>query len=146
MRGCIGHQGSVRRLAGDVRGIGDGRWTGSLTTLGSNPGSLHSHWFPLGSNLPHHCQTRAPVQGPITPSGFPWGAAYLIKARQVREMSSAGYNIHLGLHLVTVCTFVFTGFPLIREIREKFDSLFQSGKSGKRGVSGTIREKVCQTG
>ena len=39
-----------------------------------------------------------------------------------------------------------TGFPLIREIREKFDNFFQSGESGKNGFSGTIREKVCQSG
>ena len=47
----------------------------------------------------------APVQGPSTPIGSPWGVT---KARQVTEMSSACYYIHLGLHLVTVCTFVST--------------------------------------
>ena len=31
---------------------GGGKWTGSLTTLGPSPGSKHSHWFPLGSDLP----------------------------------------------------------------------------------------------
>ena len=46
------------------------------------------------------------VQGPCTPTGFPWGVTYLTKARQVTEMSSAGYYIQLALHLVTVCTFV----------------------------------------
>ena len=30
----------------------------------------------------------------------------MTKARQVTEMSSAVYCIHLALHLVTVCTFV----------------------------------------
>ena len=29
-----------------------GRGTGSLTTLGPSPWSHHSHWFPLGGNLP----------------------------------------------------------------------------------------------
>ena len=29
-----------------------GKWTGSPTILGPNPGSHHSHWFPLGSDLP----------------------------------------------------------------------------------------------
>ena len=29
-----------------------GRWTGSPTKLGPSPGSPHSHWFPLGSDLP----------------------------------------------------------------------------------------------
>ena len=46
------------------------------------------------------------VQGPSTPTGFPWGVTYLAKAKQVTEMSSAGYYIHLELYLVTVCTFL----------------------------------------
>ena len=84
----------------------DGRWTGSLTTLGPSPKSKHSHWFPLGSDLPHQGQVRAPFQGPITPIGFPWGVTYLAKAKEVTEMSSADYYIHLALYLVTVYTFV----------------------------------------
>ena len=32
--------------------IGGGRWTGRLPTLDPSPGSQHSHWFPLGSDLP----------------------------------------------------------------------------------------------
>ena len=95
-----GHQGTSR----GVGGIGGGRWTGSLTTLGPSPGSQHSHWFPLRSDLPHKGQARAPVKGPITPTGFPWGMTYLTKARQVTEMSSAGYYMHLALYLVTVLT------------------------------------------
>ena len=86
--------------------IGGGRWTGSLTTLGPSPGSQHSHWFPLGSDLPHQGQARAPVEGPNIPTGFPQGMTYLAKAKQATEMSSAGYYIHLELYLVTVCTFV----------------------------------------
>ena len=38
--GCRG----VRGLHGISGGIGSGRWTGSLTTLGTSPGSQHSHW------------------------------------------------------------------------------------------------------
>ena len=95
---------------GAVRGyqgyIGDGRWTGSPITLGPSPGYQHSHWFPLGSDLPHQGQARAPVEGPITPTGFPCGVTYLAKTKQVTEMSSACYYIHLELYLVTVCTFV----------------------------------------
>ena len=49
----------------------------------------------------------APVQGPSSPTGSPWGVNYLTKARQVTEMSSAGCYIHLALHLVMVCTFVY---------------------------------------
>ena len=29
-----------------------GKWTGSPTTLGPSPGYQHSHWFPLGTELP----------------------------------------------------------------------------------------------
>ena len=50
----------------------------------------------------------APVQGPSTPTGSPWEVTYLTKAKQVAEMSSAGYHIHLELCFVTVCTFVST--------------------------------------
>ena len=50
----------------------------------------------------------APVQGPSTPTGSPWGVNYLAKAKQVTEMSSAGYYIHFVLYVVTVCTFVST--------------------------------------
>ena len=83
-----------------------GRWTGSLTTLGPSPGFQHSRWLPLGNGLPCQDQARVPVEGPITPTGFPWGVTYLTKAKQVTEMSSAGCNIQLALYLVTVCTFV----------------------------------------
>ena len=36
--------------------IEGGKWTGSPTTLGPSPGSQHSHWFPLGSDLPDQGQ------------------------------------------------------------------------------------------
>ena len=82
-RGCQGAFGAVRGHQG-CRGcqgcIEDGRWTWSPITLGPTPGCHHNHWFPLGSDL--------------------------AKAKQVTEMSSADYYIHLELYLVTVCTFV----------------------------------------
>ena len=62
----------------------------------------------MGKDLPQEGQARAPIQSPITPPGFPWGVTYLAKAKQVTEMCSAGYYIHLELYLVTVCTFVST--------------------------------------
>ena len=83
-----------------------GKWTGSSTTLGPSPGSQHSHWFPLEIDLPHQGQARANVEGPVTPIGFLWGMTYLAKAKQMTEMSSAGYYIHSELYFVTVCTFV----------------------------------------
>ena len=92
---------------GPVGGFGalrGGRWTGSLTTLGPSPGSRHSNWFPFGIDLLHQGQARAPVEGPVTPTG--WGVIYLTKAKQKTEMSSAGYYIYLALYLVTVCTFL----------------------------------------
>ena len=112
------HVGSIRGHLGAPRDVGaikgcrvsgmhwGGKWTWSLTTLGPSPGSQHSQWFPLGRDLPHQGQARAPVEGPITPTGFPWGVTYLAKAKQVTEMSSTGYYIHLELYFVTVCTFV----------------------------------------
>ena len=98
--------GAGTGLLGGVRGIRGGKWIGSLTTLGPSPHSQQFHWFPMGSDLPNQGQVRAPFQGPITPTGFPWGVTYLAKAKQVTEMTSAGYYIHLELYLVTVCTFV----------------------------------------
>ena len=86
---------------GSLGGVGvhwGSKWTGTPTTLGSSSGSQHSHWFPLGSDLPHQGQARAPVEDPITPTGFPWRVTYLAKAKQVTEMSYAGYYIHLELY------------------------------------------------
>ena len=54
--------------------------------------------------LPHW----APVQGPSTPTGSPGGVTYLAKAKQVTEMSSAGYYIHLELYVVTIFICVST--------------------------------------
>ena len=96
-------------LLGDVRGVGV-NWAWQLDWeadhIGPSSGSKHSHWFPLGSDLPHQGQTRATVEGHITPTGFPWGMTYLAKAKQVTEISSTGYYIHLELYFMTVCTFV----------------------------------------
>ena len=33
-----------------------GKWTGSPTTMSPTPGSQHSYWFPLGSDLPDQGQ------------------------------------------------------------------------------------------
>ena len=114
IRGCWGCIGAGRecRYSGARSGIGGirGHW-GLLGGVGVSGGikgcrgvtgafgvagvlGAQSHW--------------APVQGPSTPTGSPWGVTYLTKARQVTEMSSAGYYIHLELYLVTVCTFVST--------------------------------------
>ena len=62
------------------------------------------HWWVAGElgAKPH----LAPVQGPSTPTGSPWGVTYLTKARQVTEMCSAHYYIHLVLYFLTVCTFL----------------------------------------
>ena len=48
----------------------------------------------------------APVWAPSTPTGSPGGVTYLVKAKQVTEMSSAGYYIHLELYFMTVFTSV----------------------------------------
>ena len=58
-----------------------GKWSRSPITLGPSPGSS-------------------------TPTGSPGGVTYLAKAKQVTEMSSAGYCIDLELYFVTVFTFV----------------------------------------
>ena len=58
------------------------------------------------TSLPHQGQARAPFKDPNTPTGFPLGVTYLAKAKQVTEMSSAGYYINLELYFVTVCTYV----------------------------------------
>ena len=81
------------RTLGALRGV---RVLGPL-------GGLGVHWVAsrLGAQ-PHW----APVQGPSTPTGSPWGVTYLAKAKQVTEMSSVGYYIHLELYFVTVCTFI----------------------------------------
>ena len=52
------------------------------------------------------CIHWAHVQCPSTPTGSPGGVTYLAKAKQVTEMSSAGYYIYLELYFVTVFTFV----------------------------------------
>ena len=85
--GGVGVLGAVMGTSGVSGGvgvsgyIGGGKWAGSLTTLGHSPGSQYFHWFP-------------------------WGIDYLARAKQVTEMSSAGYHIHLELYFVTVFTFV----------------------------------------
>ena len=70
----------VRLWVGHICG---GRRTRSPNTLGPSPGSQHSHWFPLGSDLAGQGQ-----------------------ARKVTQMSSAACYIPLALCLVTICSFV----------------------------------------
>ena len=85
----VGESGGVGGWQG-CRGIrGPVRDVGVAGRLGAQP-----HWVP--------------VQGPRTPTGSPWGVTYLTKGKQVTEMSSTGYYIHLALFFVTVCTFVPT--------------------------------------
>ena len=72
-------------LLGDIRGC-QGVF-GVASGLGAQP-----HW--------------APVQIPNTPTDFSGELTYPAKAKQVTEMSSAGYYIHLELYFVTVITFV----------------------------------------
>ena len=75
-------------MLGAVRGA-----SGALGCIGVASGlGAQPHW--------------APVQGPSTPTGSPGGMTYLAKDKQVTEMSSAGYYIHLELYFVTVFTFV----------------------------------------
>ena len=75
-----GHFGGVRGIRG-CRGCQG--CIGVASRLGAWP-----HW--------------APVQGPSSPTGSPAGVTYLAKAKQVTEMSSAGYYIDLELYFVTV--------------------------------------------
>ena len=60
----------------------------------------------LGWQVDWEPTTLGPSLGPSTPIGSPWGVTYLAKAKQVTQMSSEGYYIHLALYLVTVCTFL----------------------------------------
>ena len=80
--GCQGAILGCQGASGGVRGV-----LGMASELGDQP-----HW--------------APVQGPSTPTGSPGGVTYLAKAKQVTEMSSAGYYIHLELYFVTLFIFV----------------------------------------
>ena len=68
----------VRLWIGQIFG---GRWTGSPTTLYPSPGSQHSYWIHLGSDLSD-------------------------QGRQVTEMSSTTSYIHLALCLVTAVLYL----------------------------------------
>ena len=57
------------------------------------------YWMASGLGAQPHW---APVQDPSTPTGSPGGVTYLAKAKQVTEMSSAGYYIYLELYFMTV--------------------------------------------
>ena len=81
-RGCRGPfwgcHGSIRGCQGCI-GVASG--------LGAQP-----HW--------------GPVQGPSTPTGSPGGVTDLAKTKEVTEISSVGYYIHLELYFKKVVTFV----------------------------------------
>ena len=82
--GSVGVLGAIMGVTGGV-GVSEvywgGKWTGSLTTLGPSPGFQPLLLVPLGE------WTTWPT-------------------KQVTEMSSADYYIHLELYFVTVLTFV----------------------------------------
>ena len=61
------------------------------------------YWVASGLGAQPHW---APAQGPSTPTASPWEVTFLAKAKQVTEMNSAGYYIHLELYFMTVFTFV----------------------------------------
>ena len=66
----VGGSGAIRRDWGLAGGVGwhwGGRWTGSLTTLGPSLGSQHSHWFPLGSDLPPQPRQGSLLRVPSLP-------------------------------------------------------------------------------
>ena len=116
-----GHQGCVRGLGG-VRGV-----LGLAGSVGTQ-GQKGYKWHKGALGVPRGCMGLLgsvmgcrgvrgalglasglggnSVQGPSTPTGSPGGVTYMAKAKQVTEMSSAGYHIHLELCFVTVCTFV----------------------------------------
>ena len=50
----------------------------------------------------------APVQGPSTPTGSPWGMTYLTRTRQVTQMNSAAHYMSFALLLGTAYSFVST--------------------------------------
>ena len=75
IRGLVGDVGASRDVTGgvgDIRGALGWQVDWESDHIGPSPGSQHSHWFPLGSDLPPQGQARAHVEGPITPTGFPW--------------------------------------------------------------------------
>ena len=95
IRGCRGIRGR--------RGVRDwgGKWIGSPTTLSPSPGSQHSHWFPLGSDLPG-------------------------QAKQVTKMSSAGYYIHLELYFVSlhICIYATSSHILTHNVKKCYTDYF----------------------
>ena len=69
-------------------------------------GASGVYWGASGLGAQPHW---APVQCPSTPTDSPGGVIYLAKAKQVTDMSSAGYYIHLELYFMTV--FIFVSMP-----------------------------------
>ena len=90
------HKGTLRLLGG-VR-VSGGHLEGCQGYRGvGGPLGWQEDWEPdhIGP------QSRVPSHPLVS-----LGVTYLAKAKQVTEMSSVGYYIHLELYLVTVCTFV----------------------------------------
>ena len=56
------------------------------------------------------------------------------------------YSLNSDPHVGAPKSKTITGFPLIREIREKFYNFPVREIREKQEFSGTIREKVCQSG
>ena len=83
----VGVSGAILGISGASGGVGVSGCIAVSSGLGAQP-----HW--------------APVQGPNTPTSSPGGVTYLAKAKQVTEMSSPGYYIHLELYFVTIFIFV----------------------------------------
>ena len=70
----------------------------------------------------------APVQGPSTPTGSPGRMTYLAKAKQVTEMSSAGYYIHLELYFMSfhICIYTTSSHILTCNIKKCYMDYFLS--------------------
>ena len=98
------------RGVGGIRGVGGEGCIGVASGIGAQP-----HW--------------APVQGPSTPTNSPEGVTSLAKAKQVMEMSSAGYYIHLGtifcdsFHILYLCHIITYFYMQYKEMLYRLFSL-----------------------
>ena len=94
----------VRLWVGQIFG---GRRTGSLTTLGPTPGSQHSHWFPLGSDLPD--QGQASDTNELCILLYTFGTMF----RDCLEFCIYTTLLHILAHTVEKC---FTDYVISRPI------------------------------
>ena len=83
------------------------RWTGSLTTLSPNPQSQHSHWFPLGSDLPD--------QGQASDTNELYSPLYTFGTMFIDHLQFCLYDAlsHILAHNVEKC---YTDYVLSRPI------------------------------